>query len=895
MDRRVFLGRATLFPLLLGNAASRWPEAQELEIEKGAPSPDPIPEPHFPDRLHLFVWRNWELANTDRLAQVLGATPEQILEIGSSLGLPKKPELTADQLRRIYITVIRQNWHVLPDEQLMELLGWDRRHYEYTLKEDDFLWIKLGLLKPRCERLRYEPPSAEARRRATEIKQLLREQVGASLDETGEPPFEFVAELCGSQVYNLRDPESGPAGDEVDLSRGWAIAAPASGEQAIPKLAQEFQAFMQAAFSAELGGGEAATKARRIHLAIDPGVGDTAGGFELRVQPDEIRVTGRDVDGLRQALYLLEAKMEARGGPFLAQGLVRRTTRLDPRYAYSYFALYGDPLMEGEVDPFPDGFLEKLARCGVNGVWLQAVLRNLASSRIFPEFGAGAETRLKNLRTLVDRAHARGVKVFLYLNEPRSMPAEFFVRYPEIRGTFDADNPHFYAMCTSSPEVRDWIRESLAHIFGEVEKLGGVFAITASENLTNCYSHGRAQFCPRCSRRSGDEVIAEVIQTFRDGVRRSSGAASVIAWDWGWGEDWVKSGGSPGGIIARLPTDVDLLSVSEWDKPINRGGVKTKVGEYSISVVGPGPRALRNWESARQRGLGTLAKVQWNNSWEISAVPYIPVPNLIVEHCENLRKAGVRGLMISWTLGGYPSPIFDVAQQYYFSPAPESGSPLQEVAVERYGRKAAFLILQAWELFSRAFQEFPMEGGGVVYHLPMQHGPANPLRVHPTGYKAAMTLYPYDDYRSWTGSYPPQIAESQLGKLARLWQSGLDRFREAVALVPSYKQAGARKDLGVAETCYLHSKSTANQIRFLRLRDELAAVDGEQRKKITEQMVEIAEEEMRLARRQYEIAREDSRIAYEATCHYFYRPLDLLEKILNCQEAIQQLRWPSAR
>ena len=76
------------------------------------------------------------------------------------MGLTTKPHLTEDQLRRIYITVIRQNWHVLPDDQLMELLGWDPQHYEYTLKEDDFLWIKLGLLRPRCGRLRYEEPSA---------------------------------------------------------------------------------------------------------------------------------------------------------------------------------------------------------------------------------------------------------------------------------------------------------------------------------------------------------------------------------------------------------------------------------------------------------------------------------------------------------------------------------------------------------------------------------------------------------------------------------------------------------------------------------------------------------------------------------------------------------------
>ena len=33
--------------------------------------PEPIPEPQFPSRLYLFVWRNWELANSDRMAQVI--------------------------------------------------------------------------------------------------------------------------------------------------------------------------------------------------------------------------------------------------------------------------------------------------------------------------------------------------------------------------------------------------------------------------------------------------------------------------------------------------------------------------------------------------------------------------------------------------------------------------------------------------------------------------------------------------------------------------------------------------------------------------------------------------------------------------------------------------------
>jgi hypothetical protein len=31
---------------------------------------------HFPDRLHAFVWRNWELASLDRMAKVLETKEE---------------------------------------------------------------------------------------------------------------------------------------------------------------------------------------------------------------------------------------------------------------------------------------------------------------------------------------------------------------------------------------------------------------------------------------------------------------------------------------------------------------------------------------------------------------------------------------------------------------------------------------------------------------------------------------------------------------------------------------------------------------------------------------------------------------------------------------------------
>jgi len=890
MHRRDFLSRTPLCALALSSSWPSWAKEHLPYAEDEAYAPKPIPEPHFPDRLHLFVWRNWELANAGRLAQVLGTTPERVLEVGASMGLPEKPELSRDQLRRIYITVIRQNWHILPHEQLMRLLDWEPAQYEYHLKEDDFLSNKLGA-KPQCDRLEYEEPSPEAKQCAGQIRRLVEEVLGSSVKERGEPPFAFVEQLSNVRPVLSRDPQDRPLENEVDLSQGWTLARPA-GDSGIPlALVEEFLTYLEQAMACKvvLGAEKKRTDAKVISLSLHPALGETPGSFELSVGSEEVRIAGSDLFGLRQALCYLQDQMESREGPYLPKATIRRDATLDPRYVYSYFALYGDPLMEPDIDPFTDGLLEKLARAGVNGVWLQAVLRTLAPSDAFPEFGAGWETRVRNLNKLIERAGRYGVKVYLYLNEPRSMPAEFFACHPDVQGTRDPGDARFFAMCTSTPKVREWLAGSLAHLFSHAPGLGGIFCITASEGLTNCFSHGHAEFCPRCAGRNGSDAIAEVIQTFRDGVRRSSAQAGVIAWDWGWGDDWVRNCADPARVIQKLPHDVPLLSVSEWGKQVVRGGHRATVGEYSISVVGPGPRAMENWGMARERGIPPFAKVQWNSTWEISAVPYIPVPNLILEHCQNLLKTGVKGLMASWTVGGYPSPNFDAAKQYYYSPAPESSRVLSDVASRRYGRSAAPEITDAWRTFSIAFLEYPMGGGDILYQIPVQHGPSNLLRLHPTGYKASMVLFPYDDYERWSGHYPVEVVEKQFEKMAALWAPGVAKFRRALERVPPSKQPIARKDLGIAETCYLHFKSVANQIRFCRLRADYETATPHARPELAGHLVEIAREEIELANRQYAIAKRDSTIAFEATSHYYYRPLDLVEKVLNCHHLIDEI------
>jgi hypothetical protein len=236
--------------------------------------------------------------------------------------------------------------------------------------------------------------------------------------------------------------------------------------------------------------------------------------------------------------------------------------------------------------------------------------------------------------------------------------------------------------------------------------------------------------------------------------------------------------------------------------------------------------------------------------------------------------------MASWTLGGYPSPNLMVAKRYQFGSAGSIDQSLAEVARQRYGDAAVSQVVDGWWRLSQAFQEFPY--GVRVYFIPTQHGPANLLRFQPTGRRPGMILFPYDDVDTWAGAYPPQVMLQQFRKMASLWAEGLAILRAGLRTTTGTRRRFADKDLAVAETCLHHFQSTANQVEFCLLRVE-------QNQSSRARMRAIAEEEIEIAKRQFSLARKHSEIAYEASNHYYYTPLDLVEKVLNCRHLIDQV------
>ena len=694
---------------------------------------------HFPSMLHAFIWRNWGLVPTARLAEVVGTSERNVCKIAVSMGLEARPEVDSIWTSsKGYITLLRRNWHILPYEQILMLLDMTQEQLVWCLYEDDFLFTKLGNKKPQCERLIYRKPTKEMNIRAREIAKLVRRNKPGKL----VPRFDFFSAM--------------------------PVFQPTSQE--------------------------------------------------------------RKQDGLRMV--------------------------------FSYNAVYGDPLMDAEQSSYSEELLSRLSAMGVNAVWVHSVLRMLvAPEGPFPGDDSYQE-RLDNLNTLVRRAAKYGIKVMMYVNEPRALPKSWFdtEERQSFSGVVERD---LQAFCTSDPRVRKWLSGSFEKVFRAVPGLGGVFIISMSENLTSCTSHFHQDQCPRCSKRPHDEVLAEVNNTIAEGVLKGNPEAKVLVWDWGWRDEYAER------VINRLDKRCVLLSVSEWSLPIERGGVASNVGEYSISSVGPGPRALEHWRFAQAAGLQTAAKVMVNSTWEVSSIPVIPAMDLIASHARNLGLAGVRDVMMTWSLGGYPSINYTVFQKMLA----DSTASLDEIAKDCYGEKSGVAVRKAWKEFSDGFKEYPFNIN-TLYTGPQHVGPSNLFYPEATGWKATMVGFPYDDLKSWRSIYPADIYISQIHKVADGFERGTVFLEQAIAqeTAPAIKEM-METDLRRARGFKCIFRSIENQATYVLCRDK-----GD-----SEGMRKVVEREKHNVLEFIPLCDEDPTFGFESSNHYFFVRQDLLEKLINLE------------
>lgn len=803
---------------------------------------------NFPTLFQNFIFRNWESVPTEKIAGVLGTDVDTVEALASDMGLRVPAKYNEEYKERGFLTVVRNNWHLLPYEQILEICEMTADELAFTLREDDFFDIKLGSVKPDVPKLCYRPLTDEEKKKTAELKEKLLSKIPSFGKDTKAEDFDFLNHFGKEEKISYDGKIR-----EVVLDNTWGIKDDSDG-----KYTDLFKKFLLEKGNISLSGNE-----KYITVNVVKDKTKKAESHSISIKKDGIRIVSVDEVGVLRAFDYIKTLINNAHSFSFDEAEIVRDTRFDVRYIHSYCALFADPFMDGGESSYPDSLFEEYRKIGINGIWLHSVLYKMCEFPFDKSMSDGWQKRLEGLKNLCNRAEKYGIKIYMYINEPRAMDISFFEKYPQLLGV---TRENVGTLCTSVKEVQDYLYYGIQTICKAAPNLGGFFTITASENVTNCYSHYAAGecMCERCKKKRPEEVYAEVNSIIKKAAMSVNPDIEVIAYTWAWHlcESLEKS------VELNAKNGVRILSVSEEGVEKTFDGTTTSVIDYSISLIGPGEKAKKVWKDCKNYGGKTVAKVQFNNSWECSTIPYIPALDLVKKHMDGICENPVDGLMLSWSLGGYPSMNLRCMSKYFFGEENDG-----DVYEEMFGKNAD-AVRRATADFSKAFTELPFHVH-TAYLGNFQMGPANLMFEKASGLKATMTGFPYDDTESWRAIFPIEVYETQLEQLTEIWKEGLDKLIANAVI----DDKNIREFCEVATAGYCIFRSTYLQTKYNRLRDEY----NNGKTEICREIHAILDEEEKLAVMLYNAASNNSTIGYETANHYFFNKYSLAEKVVNIE------------
>ena len=388
-----------------------------------------------------------------------------------------------------------------------------------------------------------------------------------------------------------------------------------------------------------------------------------------------------------------------------------------------------DELMD-DVDYYPEPYLERLAREGVNGLWLSIRWRDLAETS-FTKRSPDAERRLAKLRRTVDKCLKYGIKTYvlfiepIYVNDGDSLLKE----HPEL---FGERYEGVYVMCTSRPKVRQYIEESVKDIFSRVPRLGGAISISHGERLTTCLSWisaidgSRRVKCPLCDSMEPWQLHNQLASSIVKGIRAAGSDAPYISWFYQ-PEVSSKRDGWVAECARHLPDGVVLQYNFESGITREQLGKVRHGGDYWLSCAGPSDPFLAVAQAGSASGARIGAKIQACNSHEMATLPYVPVPGLLYRKYREMRNLGVTEVMLCWYFGSCPGVMNRAAGQLAYEDFSDGEDAFLKRLAASYWGKDSDLVAQIWKSLSDAYGEYPLSNN-MQYYGPFAAGVVWPLR-----------------------------------------------------------------------------------------------------------------------------------------------------------------------
>jgi len=577
--------------------------------------------------------------------------------------------------------------------------------------------------------------------------------------------------------------------------------------------------------------------------------------FTLEISANECRIRANDAEGIRRGIYFLEDELLRADGPFLGIGKIQRSPFIKTRISRCFFGPIKRPPMNrdellDDVDYYPDGYLNRLARDGVNALWMTIELKDLRKTSLNIPVSPDRERRLEKLRKTVAKCRRYGIQVYLFTLEPIYMtPGDpLILAYPELGGITVTGN-YAKTFCPSSETAQTYLRESLYSIFSDVPGLGGLINLSYGEAPTTCLSEAKGpegrMDCPRCANKKPWETLGASLNAMERGVHEAAPDANVISWL------YVPYGDSEMvlDLVRHTPPGVTVQFNFE------SGGSKVQVGktrnasDYWLSYIGPSDSFRRVAANVNPEAAGMAAKIQACNSHEVASVPFIPVPSQLFGKYGAMRGLGVDTVMQCWYFGNMPS-MMNRAASSALPFAPEGMSEdafLQDLARRDWAAEDVPQVVEAWRLFAQAYDNYPLSNAFQFYG-PVTDGVVWPLHLKPVQLPLGPTWrvdYPISGDRigeafSGTHTYPEVLQLSEA--LSETWNRGLDLL---AALKPKYANEPDRvMDLSVATALGIQFRSSYNILRFYDLRETLLYGPADTRQTTLQELRDIVEEEI---------------------------------------------------